>query len=284
MKIRRFVHSLHPAAKALFFCAFACHLLTADSWWMLGAETALAGFLLWRAIRLRPSTAFLAWASLPFILLYTFVSSWFAAPGDHIWWQGPHVPWLGTLAISEESVLGALFRAVRLWGLLSLFAALGAVVSVEDVAAWFGRRYSRVGLTVAMVVRLIPTLLEQRARIAEIVRMRAAVSQSSPWSARLRAQAVVYQALMANALERSWRMAESMYVRGYGPLRRTLYTTARWRPLDAVLSAASTVLIGGAVARAMNVSVFLSPAVQAAWLLLLAAMAGEVGVRFRGRH
>jgi energy-coupling factor transport system permease protein len=251
---------------------------------MLGAETALAGFLLWRAVRLRPSTAFLAWASLPFILLYTFVSSWFAAPGDHIWWQGPHVPWLGALAISEESVLGALFRAVRLWGLLFLLTACGAAVSVEEVAAWFGRRYSRVGLTVAMVVRLIPTLLEQRARIAEVVRMRAAVSKASPWSTRLRAQAVVYQALLANALERSWRMAESMYVRGYGPLRRTLYTTARWRLVDTAFSAAAAALIGGAVVRAMNVSAFRSPAVEGACLLLLAAMAGEVEVRLRGRH
>jgi energy-coupling factor transport system permease protein len=277
MRKGRFIQRLHPASKALFFVSYACQLLTSASWWSLGAETILAGFLLWRAARLRPSVAFLAWASLPFLLLYTLVSSLFAAPSDHVWWQGPRIAWMGTLAISQESVLGALFRAIRLWGLLALLTVCGAMATVEDIAAWFGRRYSRVGLTIAMVVRLVPSLLEQRARIAEIVRMRANVTKSSPWATRLKAQAVVYQAVLANALERSWNVAESMYVRGYGPMRRTLYNTAPWRRRDAVLCGTSALLLGAAIARGLDVALFGEPGVEWACLLLLVAAALEVG-------
>jgi energy-coupling factor transporter transmembrane protein EcfT len=275
----------HPVASLVCFVGTAVEIGAVQSWLALVISTALVLWLVKQAARERESIWFLVRASVPLLLFYTLIGCWFAQPGDHILLQGPHVKYLGTLAISLESLGGTLFRAIRFWGILLLMAVLGSVTDAEDVAQWFGRRYSRVGITVAMVVRFIPGLLEERARIAELVRVRGAVDAHAARFHRIRAQVVVYQTLLMNALERSWAVAESMFVRGYGAGRRTLYAQPRWRREDVVVTAGAITVMTVACVQMWMARV--QPALpmtplEVAMVLGAATLVIWMGVKFRG--
>lgn len=180
--------------------------------------------------------------SLPMMLLYAFVSSVFGQTGGDVLWRGGHIPMLGTLTISTNSLQSGVVKALRIWNLLTLFIVVMRKVTSDDIAHWLGRRFSRVSLTLSIILNFMPNLLEERQRVNELVRLRGAVGTESPRTTRLRAHAVVYQTLLMNALERSWRLAESMHVRGYSGMGRTLYHRAKWYPIDVWMSVA---ILGG---------------------------------------
>lgn len=181
--------------------------------------------------------------SILFILLYTSVGALFGQPSSHIVWRGPSIPGLGTLLITQESVSQSLIRATRTWNLLFLMLTLGRMMRPERVLALLGRRFSRVGLTISMVVTFIPTLLSERERILEILKVRGISLKGRP-AARVRSQVAVYQTLLMNALERSFQVAESMTVRGYGTHKRSTYNVSRWHAMDSFYAGVSAALLG----------------------------------------
>ncbi|GMA50073.1 hypothetical protein GCM10025857_14300 [Alicyclobacillus contaminans] len=248
--------TLHPFALLVGFVALfgaVCALRTLGG---IAVDGLCAVGLVWRMVRSRRSLGFLLRLAVPLVLIYTLVGCWFVRPGEHIWWQGPALPLLGSPAVSVESIARALIQSIRLWSLLLLFSAFSEAATEDVISAWFGRRYARVGLTVAMVIRLIPTLLEERQRLAEWVWLQRGGDEGTAMSRvrRMRAQATVYQALLMTALERGWQMAESMYVRGYGHGRRTVFRIVRWRRWDTAIVFGAGVLLACAVGRLLMVS------------------------------
>lgn len=195
----------------------------------------------------RGGTRLLAW-SVPMMFLYTLVSSLFGISDGVVLWYGPHIPTLGTLTISTGGIRDSLLRTLRLWDLLTFLVIVMRRIRPDDIAHGLGRRFARVSLTLSMILNFMPTLLAERRRVADMVVLRGAIGSNTARSTRLRAQAVVYQTLLMNALDRSWRLAESMHVRGYGSARRTNYKRAKWYRVDiwmgTVLLAALGVDIG----------------------------------------
>ncbi len=113
-----------------------------------------------------------------------------------------------------------------------------------------GRRFSRAGLTLAMVMNFFPQFISERTRIAELFRLRAANSASaSTLIGCVQVEATIYWVLLMNALERSWQLAESMYMRGYGSTGRSRYHIISWRWRDsatliALATACATMVVG----------------------------------------
>jgi energy-coupling factor transporter transmembrane protein EcfT len=189
----------------------------------------------------------LAW-SIPMMFLYALVSSLFGTSTGPVLWRGPHIPALGTLTLTAGSIRDSLLRTLRIWDLLTLMIVLMRSIRSDDISHWLGRRFTRISLTLSMILNFMPNLIAERSRVSDMVMFRGDMDATTPRMKRLRAHGVVYQTLLMNALERSWLLAESMHVRGYGGNGRTNYGRPRWYRLDVwmgyafVLSAVATII------------------------------------------
>ncbi len=210
--------------------------------------------------------------SLPLMLLYTLIQAALSsdqsspssaagtlvssAPGaeglSRILWVGPTVPTLGQLMITTGSLLGGIDRALHLWALLLGVMAITRMIRPDHVTVWLGRHFGRVGLTISMMMNFLPLMQAEYHRIHEYVWLRAGIGSDAKWRDRLRATGAVLQALLMNALERSWFLAESMFVRGYGARVRTFYHHTPWRTRDTWTLTAWVLL--GAAAVVLNVA------------------------------
>lgn len=224
------------------------------------------------------------------IVLFAVISALFAAGTGRVLWQGPHISDLGTLRLTSGSVTAGFQRALRIWALLLGVAALAARVRPDDVTVWLGRWFSRAGLTLSMIMTFLPMVQRERQRLTEFVWARAGFGQGrkQSWLDGVRAAAVVVQALLANALERSWTLAESMYVRGYTASGRTLYRRASWSRFDVGMLAGLLVAIP--VTGAAGVLDHTGNVTLAAWLRtglscwIWVIIIGGLGVRLRGHR
>ncbi|QSO48318.1 energy-coupling factor transporter transmembrane component T [Alicyclobacillus mengziensis] len=172
--------------------------------------------------------------SLPLMVVYVMVQAVLTAStdGGRLLWQGPTIPALGTLALSTKSLVGGLVGALRLWSILLGVMAVVRLVQPDDVIVWLGRRFARAGLTLSMMMNFLPLMQQEYIRLREYVYVRGHVTAEASWWTRLRATGAVLQALLMNALERSWSLAESMFIRGYGSTSRSFYRRPRWSQPD----------------------------------------------------
>lgn len=180
---------------------------------------------------------------MPWILLYTAFTALLTPEPAAAFWQGPRIPLLGTVSLSWLGLTTALTQGLRLWATLITVMALGAMVRVDDITAWLGARFARTSLTLAMVLSFIPNLQAERQRLLELNLVRGVTLASGPLKTRVKKAAFVYLALLQNALERSWMLAESMHVRGYGSARRTRYRPQVWRNRDWLLMTFALLLL-----------------------------------------
>lgn len=224
------------------------------------------------------------------IVLFAVISALFATGTGRVLWQGPHISDLGTLQLTSGSVTAGFQRALRIWALLLGVAAFAARVRPDDVTVWLGRWFSRAGLTLSMIMTFLPMVQRERQRLTEFVWARAGFGQGrkQSWLDGVRAAAVVVQALLANALERSWTLAESMYVRGYTASGRTLYRRASWSRFDVGMLAGLLVVIP--VTGAAGVLDHTGNVTLAAWMRtglsgwIWVIIIGGLGVRLRGHR
>lgn len=210
----------------------------------------------------------------PIFLVYTLLTALFLPDaGGQLWWRGPYVPMIGRMTLTSEGVLKAVTGALRLWALLLGMAALARRISPDDVTVWLGRWLARLGLTLSMVITLIPLLQRERRRLSEYVLLRGGFHRGPErFSHRIRSTGIVLQALLANGLERSWVLAESMHVRGYSATGRTLYPRKRWSSFDTWFAAG--ILLG------VLLSFFLTPRAVSSAIIVLFVIG--LGGRTRG--
>jgi len=189
--------------------------------------------------------------SIPTMLIYAGVSGLLVTgtnPSSFVLWNGPDVPLLGHLQWTVASITLAFRNVLQIWNIIVLFLALGRLTQPDDIVRFCGKRFGRMALAFTMMLQIMPNLLIERDRVAQLARMRGAFTGTSRWSARLRGTALVYRTVLQNALERSWQLAESMYVRGYGAERRTFYRIyeirRRERSLIGYLLTANVIVLG----------------------------------------
>ncbi|MCL6452092.1 MAG: energy-coupling factor transporter transmembrane protein EcfT [Alicyclobacillus sp.] len=255
-RYRRKARETHPVTWLVAMAAWVWAVYRLQSLSALAAYAALGVGLqallnrdpLGRRVLMRALSA--AFAAAAMVALFALVSALFA-DGGRVWWRGPHIPGLGTLQLTSSGVALGLSRALRIWGLLLGVAAWASHVRPDDVTVWLGRRFARAGLTLAMIFTFLPTVRREYQRLGEYVRTRTGLDAIRSRRARLRAMGVILQALLANALERSWILAESMYVRGYSAQGRSRYRQTRWSAVDAVFAGALAAALAAALTAAL---------------------------------
>jgi len=206
-------------------------MLLVGAFWLL-QQREQSWLAVWQQIRL----------TAPFLLLYGLFGAFFGTHTGQILWQVTAVPRLGHLVLTTASLHDAVVRTARLLDLIVALVVVSRWLQPDDIFSLMGRRFQRISMTLAMVLHFFPQFLVERNRIAELQALRAS-SQVKVQRRNLtrlvrglRSSATLYQTLLQNALARSWRLSESMYVRGYGPHVRTRFSQSVWRRTDVAVS------------------------------------------------
>jgi energy-coupling factor transport system permease protein len=218
---------------------------------------------------------------LPFLVLYTAFGTLLGPAQGRLIWQGPHIPMLGTLTLTAGGLTAALTNSLTLWNIFIFVMTFARMIRTEDVTYWIGSRFNRIALTLSMVMRFIPDLIVERDRIGEVMGIRGHLTAHSSLLRRMQAMATVYRILLMNGLERSFSLAESMYVRGYGSAHRTRYHKPAWRAQDVWSTVAAVIVIclsgyeTHVFAHAKSLAHFVSVAVAALLLVLNVWLGGQ---------
>jgi energy-coupling factor transport system permease protein len=160
--------------------------------------------------------------------------------GGYELWQGPSVPVLGRLDVTDEELRTALFQALRLAAVGLAFAAYALLLDHDRLLQSAGRLRRSV-LAVALATRLFPSLERDATGLVEALRGRGVVVEG------LKGRARLLSPLLAGSLERSLNLAESMESRGFGRAGRTSVPRPPWTVLDRCAVAASMVVLLGAL-------------------------------------
>jgi energy-coupling factor transporter transmembrane protein EcfT len=224
-----------PASALLAGCAAAA--LLADRLWPPAALAALLLLLCLRApVQRRRVYLF---GALSTGLSLFLVSPWvWSGPGELLW-EGPVVPVLGPLDVTDEELAVAALNGLRLTALGLAFAAYALLVDHDGLVSAAGAA-RRSALAVALATRLVPSLERDAAGLAEAVRGRGVELHGA------RGYATLLSPLVAGSLERATNLAEAMEARGFGRPGATRAPQPAWRPRDraALAAAAALVLVG----------------------------------------
>jgi energy-coupling factor transport system permease protein len=173
--------------------------------------------------------------------LSVFVLSPFLAHnGIHVIWEGPTLPVLGTIDVTDEEIAAAGVQALRLAAVGLAFAAYALLLDLDRLlqAAGFARRSA---LAAGLATRLVPTLERDAAGLVEALRGRGVDVQGARGRARL------LSPLLAGSLERSLNLAEAMEARGFGRTGRTRAPSPPWTALDRLAVAGAALILVGAL-------------------------------------
>jgi energy-coupling factor transport system permease protein len=158
--------------------------------------------------------------------------------GGLVLWEGPSVPVLGRLDVTDEELAAALFQALRLAAVGFGFAAYALLLDHDELLRSAGRLRHSV-LAVALATRLVPSLERDAAGLVEALRGRGVAVEG------LRGRARLLSPLLAGSLERSLNLAESMEARGFGRPGRTRIPGRPWSlPERAAVAGASLLVVG----------------------------------------
>jgi energy-coupling factor transporter transmembrane protein EcfT len=233
------VAGLSPVPAAALLAGLGAAALLADELWI---PAVLAGLL--AACCLRAPTAsrrIYLFGAISTGLSLFFVSPFvWSGPGELLW-EGPTVPVVGILDVTEEELAVAALNGLRLTALGLAFAAYALLVDHDRlVSAAGGARRS--ALAVALATRLVPTLERDATGLAEAVRGRGVELRGA------RGYAMLLSPLVAGSLERATNLAEAMEARGYGRPGATRAPQPAWRGRDhAALAAAAALVMVGAL-------------------------------------
>jgi energy-coupling factor transport system permease protein len=159
-----------------------------------------------------------------------------AHTGTHVIWEGPTLPVLGTIDVTDEEIAAAGVQALRLAAVGLAFAAYALLLDLDRLlqSAGFARRSA---LAAGLATRLVPTLERDAAGLVEALRGRGVEVRGARGRARL------LSPLLAGSLERSLNLAEAMEARGFGRAGRTRAPSPPWTALDRLAIAGAAVIL-----------------------------------------
>jgi energy-coupling factor transport system permease protein len=176
------------------------------------------------------------WLALSVIAIRVLFRSVFASgitPGDHIMFTLPRIPTPGWYAgiqiggpVSLEATLSAAIDGLRLACLLCCVGAANTLANPKRALRVLPGALYELGVAVTVALSVAPQLVESVQRVAKARRLRAGRSRG------LRALRSIAIPVLADALDRSLRLAAAMDSRGYG---RTGTATRRTRRITAAL-------------------------------------------------
>ncbi len=248
-----FVHRLDPRMKLLFLVAFIVAIFVANNFYGLAACAAVLVFVI--AFSRVPFLKVLsAVKGIFFLAIFTGAINVLFHTGEKTYWAGPAVYWnWGIFCVSQEGIVFSVFLILRLLLLVlcsSMLTYTTTPVSLTDgiesiltPLKWVKFPVHALALIMSIALRMIPTLMEETARIKNAQTARGANFESGNLFKRIGAFIPVLIPLLLSAFRRADELSDAMEARCYKGEKRTKYKKLRfsWRDLVAFLVMAAMI-------------------------------------------
>jgi energy-coupling factor transport system permease protein len=170
--------------------------------------------------------------AIPLVIFIMLLNVLFSRSGSTVMFPHPIGSEGYYLPFTWEALAYGGGMALRLLVIISACASFFALVSPAKTLRLLGLFGQRWAFTFNLALRLIPLMLEEYHRIAEVQRCRGVEWSSGGLIERIKSFLPICSVLLLTSLERSVEMAESMYGRGFGSGKRSNYYRETWQRND----------------------------------------------------
>jgi len=237
-KKTNFIYTFHPLALAVYiFAVFLLALLYTHPLYLFLILTA-TGMMLIGSENGRQWKGYLRY-TIPLMLMLIVINGIFVKSGVTVLYRGPSLPLLGKVRITLEAIAYGGGMGLRLVVIISIFCLFTYTVQPDRLMKSFSRYGNKTVFVFTMAMRLFPLLVSDARRIMEVQQCRGVKFETKGFKKKMINLMPITSVLLLSSLERSFQQAESMYARGYGSGRRTVYKKEIWRPRDVILVGAS---------------------------------------------
>lgn len=179
--------------------------------------------------------------TIPLVLMIIIINGIFVKAGATVLVTGLRIPVIGKIRITLEAIAYGAGMGIRLLVIISVFCLFTYTVSPDKFIKLFSRFGNKTVFVVVLSIRLFPLMVSDYRRIMEVQRCRGVKFDHAKWTMRLKNMVPNISVLLLSSLERSFAQAESMYARGYGCGKRSIYNKELWRVRDYIIIIMTTI-------------------------------------------
>jgi energy-coupling factor transport system permease protein len=236
------IYKLHPFTIAFFiFAIFFLSLIFTHPVYLLSL-LAVVFILIVDSGNFKEWKGYLKIA-IPLVLIIIIINALFVRVGSTVIYSGPRLPFIGKVRITLEALAYGAGMGVRLMTIISIFCFYTYTVQPDRFMKLFSRFGNKTVFIVTLSIRLFPLMISDYRRIMEVQRCRGVKIDSGGFRNRIKNTFPIVSVLLLSSLERSFQQAESMYSRGYGSGKRTVYNRELWRIRDYMIIAMTVIAI-----------------------------------------
>ncbi|GAA0115408.1 energy-coupling factor transporter transmembrane component T [Clostridium senegalense] len=174
---------------------------------------------------------------IPFAVMIIILNPILVHNGQTILYQGTfNFPVLGPIIITKEAILFGILNGFRIITITIIFGFGNLVIHPDRAFGFFSKIFKKSALLMSMTIRLFPTMMKSYENISEIEKLRGNELSTKDMKKSIKNSGNIVNILFLSSLEDSQDMAESMYSRGYGALKkRSTYFAERYTAWDFTL-------------------------------------------------
>lgn len=169
---------------------------------------------------------------LPITFIIVLFNTIFNHNGNTVIFAINHIPLLGSLRITLEAFLYGIAQSIKLIGITLIFGFGNLVLHPDRTFSFFSKYIGNSALLMNLTLRLFPTILKSLNNIIEIEKLRGNKLFEKNLKKSIKNQSNILNILFQSCLEDAADMAESMYSRGYGLGKRSVYFFEKFSVFD----------------------------------------------------
>ena len=242
------IYKLHPLTSALLvLILFVLSIIFTHPVYLLGLLVIIVLIILDTG-NLKEWKEYLRF-TLPMITIIILVNALFINAGATVLYIGPRLPLIGRIRITLEAIAYGAGMGLRLLTIISVFCLYTYIIQPDKFLKLFSRFGNKSVFVLTLSIRLFPLMINDYKRIIEVQKCRGVSLEKGKWIDKAKNMLPIVSVLLLSSLERSFQQAESMFSRGYGSGKRSIYTKDIFRIRDFLIIGALTIsLILGIVA------------------------------------
>lgn len=169
---------------------------------------------------------------LPITLLIVIFNTLFNHNGNTVILEIKHIPLLGSIRITLEAFLYGIAQSIKLIGITLIFGFGNLILHPDRTFSFFSKYIGNSALLMNMTLRLFPSILKSLYNIIEIEKLRGNKVFEKSLKKSIKNQSNILNILFQSCLEDAADIAESMYSRGYGLGKRSVYFFEKFSTFD----------------------------------------------------
>lgn len=173
---------------------------------------------------------------LPVTLIIVLFNTLFNHNGNTVLFKINNIPLLGSMRITLEALIYGAGESIKLVGITLVFGFGNLILHPDRTFSFFSKYIGNSALLMNMTLRLFPTILKSLNNIIEVEKLRGNKLFEKSIRKTVKNLSSVLNILFISCLEDAGDMAESMYSRGYGLGKRSVYFYEKFSAFDRLFS------------------------------------------------